>query len=112
MKWIIYILTTFLLASCAAPEKDYEGMATELCQCMTPLAKLYQEVMTARAQQDTTTVQQLVVQFEQLSKEGADCAERLEDKYGDFVGDEEEKAKRSLYKQCPEIAQMLEQSPQ
>jgi len=109
MKPTFYILIITLFAACAAPEKDYEGMASDICQCMTPLSELYDQVMQASEQQDTTAVQQLAAQFEQLSTEGEDCAGKLEEKYGDFVGEEEVKAKAAIRKKCPKIADMMEQ---
>lgn len=109
MKSFFYGLTFLIFASCAA-EKDYAGMATDLCQCMTPLADLYDRVMVATAQQDSATVASLLERFEELSETGEDCAAKLESKYGDFVGEEEVKAKAAIQEKCPKIAEMMGQA--
>ncbi|MFK7936165.1 MAG: hypothetical protein AB8G22_21805 [Saprospiraceae bacterium] len=109
MKFTIYTLLIIFLASCGTPEKDYAGMADDLCKCMTPLSDLYDQVMEATEKQDTAAVELLADKFAQLSEDGEDCAAKLEEKYGDFVGEEEAKAKAALEQKCPKIAKMMGQ---
>lgn len=114
MKYTFLLLLSITLIACgtsekeAQKEKNYIGMAADLCDCMTPLSNLYEQVLTATAAQDTATIESLVGKFEQLSQEGEDCAAKLEAKYGDFVGDEEIKAKAAIREKCPKIADMME----
>lgn len=122
MKHLMMLaLTTLVLMSCGGKtnsaettttatteEKNYEGMAAELCQCMTPFAELYKEVTEATTAGDTTKAQALLADFQKLSSEGQACAARLEVKYGDFVGEDEIKAKAAFRKKCPEIAALTE----
>lgn len=113
MKYTFLLLIVCLI-SCGTSEKEekkeknYAGMAIDLCACMTPLSDLYEQVLIATEAQDTATIESLVGDFEKLSQEGEDCAAKLEAKYGDFIGEEEVKAKAAIREKCPKIADMME----
>ncbi len=92
----------------ATSETRYEDMAAELCTCMQPLADLYEKVLAATEAGDEEKALELMNEFQAASDTGEQCAAQLEEKYGDFKGEEEEKkAQIAVEKACPKIAEMI-----
>ena len=90
-----------------AKEVDYEAMADELCNCMRPMVKLYDELLDAKEEEDQESLKILLNRMESVSADSEACATKLEEKYGDFIGEGEVRAKAALEKACPRIAKMV-----
>ena len=119
----IYIIPNLLFVACGnggnnasgggdadtyeAKDVDYDAMASELCTCMRPMVKLYDELLEAKEEADQEGLRVLLNRMESVSAESEACATKLEQKYGDFVGEGEMKAKAALEKACPRIAKMV-----
>ena len=87
--------------------KDYEAMAKDLCACMTPMMDLQNKIVEYSAAGDTTAIQNLLNQVEEISVEGDKCVERLEKKHGVVTEENEPKASMAFRKACPEIAALI-----
>jgi len=114
MKKIVFGLLIFtFFAACKSgggDKTDYDQMAKDLCNCMRPLADMNKEIQTLVKAGKTDKVAELFAEVEKIAVDGEICAKSLEDKYGIVEGESEVKATAALKKNCPDIAQMLEQS--
>ncbi|MFK7984201.1 MAG: hypothetical protein AB8G86_29780 [Saprospiraceae bacterium] len=111
-KILLAILTLVVIfTACKNEEKrDYDQMAKDLCSCMRPLADVNNQIKNLVAEGKTQEVSALFTKVEAIAKEGEDCANSLELKYGVVEGESEKKTSAAIKKHCPDIAAMLEQS--
>ena len=85
-------------------EAEYKAMATELCDCLKPLVELQAKV-NSRSEEE---IKAMVSEIEKISNESTECVNKLENKYGQIRGkDNEEKAKEAMVKVCPHIAGVI-----
>ncbi len=101
------------LFSCKSskPETDYNAMAKELCNCMSPLVDMNEKIQEMTKAGDTEAVGEMFTELEAQFAEGERCAAELEQKYGAMnEPGEEEKAKAAIQKNCPKVAEMMNQA--
>lgn len=92
-------------------ETDYDAMAKELCNCMSPLVEMNEKIQSLTEAGDTEAVGNLFAKMEGEFKKGEQCAMGLEEKYGAMNEPEQEaKAKAAIRKACPKVASMINQS--
>ena len=85
-------------------EAEYEAMATELCDCLKPLVELQAKVNSSSEEE----IKAMVSEIEKISDDGEECVNKLENKYGQIRGkDNEEKAKEAMIKVCPNVAGII-----
>lgn len=109
----IFLLICIGLLSCKGKkaETDYNAMAKELCNCMTPLVEMNDDIQELTAAGDTEAVGQMFQKLEAKFAEGERCAVNLENKYGKMNEPEQEaKAQAALEKHCPRVAEMMNQA--
>ena len=107
MRFLPLLLLLLLSACSSNKSQQIEQMATELCDCMRPLATLYEEVIAASTASDSIKMNTLLQEFQVKSEEGEKCAAALEEKYGDLSEADQDQANTAFTKTCPEIAAML-----
>jgi len=113
MKKIFFalmILMVFSVCKSGGDQTNYDQMAKDLCSCMRPLADVNEKIKGLVQEGKTNEVAALFAEVEKIASEGEACAQSLEEKYGMVEGESEVKATAALKKNCPDIAQMLEQS--
>lgn len=113
MKKIFFalmILMVFGACKQGGDKTNYDQMAKDLCSCMRPLAEVNEQIKSLVKEGKTSEVAELFTEVEKIASEGEACAQSLEEKYGMVEGESEQKATAALKKNCPDIAQMLEQS--
>ena len=107
------LILTVSLFSCKSskPETDYEAMAKELCNCMSPLVDMNEKIQELTKAGDTEAVGSMFSDLEAKFAEGERCAAALETKYGALnEPGEEAKAKAAIEKNCPKVAEMMNQA--
>lgn len=94
-----------------AATTDFEGMANGLCECLRPLADMQGTVEALLAKQDTTALNAMLPELQEISSRTEACVQALEAKYGVVTGEDEAKADAAFSKVCPDIARMLSGQP-
>lgn len=90
---------------------DYGAMAEEMCSCMNPLVEMNEEIQELAQVGDTEAVGEMFSELKSISTEVEQCVLALEKKYGDMNTPEAEaKAKAAIKKECPKIAEIINQS--
>lgn len=93
----------------AAGEIDYDAMAVELCECMTPMMDLQSKLMNLLATGDEEGIQSMEAEAMKVQQDGEACVQAMEEKFGVIEGAEaEEKATEALRKACPDFMAMME----
>lgn len=108
--FVLMVMISFAACKSSGDKTNYDQMATDLCTCMRPLADMNEKIKVLIKEGKTDEVAALFADVERIASEGEVCAKSLEEKYGLVEGESEEKATAALKKNCPDIAQMLEQS--
>lgn len=106
----LLILTVFAACKSGGDKTNYDQMAKDLCSCMRPLADVNNKIQGLVKEGKTDEVAALFAEVEKIASVGEACAKSLEEKYGAVEGESEIKATAALKRNCPDIAQMLEQS--
>lgn len=104
---LLFGLIGILLSSCKGKD-PYSEMADAMCKCMKPMAEMYNKIEQLSTSGNTQELQALMGQLEQTAEEAEECTGRMEEKYGE--PEDEEKAKETLKKACPEVAAIMEKA--
>jgi len=113
LSLLILLILSVSLFSCKSKKMatDYDAMAKELCDCMSPLVEMNETIQKLTQAGDTEAVGEMFSELEAKFAEGEECTLNLEKKYGEMNTPEEEaKGKAALRKVCPKVADMMDQS--
>lgn len=100
-------------ATTASGEIDFDGMAAELCVCMTPMMDLQEKLMELLAAGDQDAIMAMQEEALKVQQNGEACVEAMEAKYGVVEGPEAEaKATEALRKACPDFMAMMDAAAQ
>ena len=109
-KIILLIPVFFLLFSCGEKKPDYDAIAKELCDCMTPMVELNARIENALAKNDSLDMQAILLEAEELEAKSITCTEAIEAKLGETGEDDILEANKALKKVCPDVAKILEEA--
>lgn len=103
---LLFVAITFVACN---PGKDYEGLATELCDCMQPTLELSKRLENIDLNaQDSLQTQAIINEIERLQEQSMLCADEIEAKIGEVNEEDNAKLNAALKKVCPEIAKMMD----
>ena len=110
--YIILFIPLFISTACTSPTDNYELIAQEVCNCMQPLSGLYASFKEAIDNNDLEALDELEKAIEQTNQSVDQCAEQVEEKYGEIEGAKGEGVKLAMKKICPKIIQILNEVEQ
>jgi division protein CdvB (Snf7/Vps24/ESCRT-III family) len=105
--YIILLLPCLISPACTSSSDNYELIAQEACNCMQPLSGLYTSLKEAMDNNDLEALDRLAKEIEQANESVDQCAEQLEEKYGEIEGAKGEGVKLAMKKICPKIIQIM-----
>lgn len=99
---LVALATVLLVTACGGEKSPEEQFATDFCDCMGPLVELQKEMMENQ--------EEAMSRMGEL-EEKAKCADELEAKYKDEVGDEPSQAYKDAIKaECPDVYAFMEEN--
>lgn len=89
---------------------DIGSMATDMCDCMQPVAEAFN---TIRSAPDDITPEEMSTLMDDMEAEMEAfeaCSERLEEKYGEALHQEEEAIRQAMDERCPEVTATMREA--
>lgn len=93
-----------------AANLDYNQVAPEFCKCMMPLVDLNKEIQNLINEGKQEKLAALFTEVEKSSEASETCVEKMETIYGTFTPEIEQKIRRAMKNNCPEVVAMLEEA--
>jgi len=105
-----FLLPLLALGSCQSPSGTNQ-MATDLCDCMKPLAVAYSEMEDMEADpSNMEALENLMNRLESQADRTDACIEQLEDRYGEALETEQTDIETAMSDVCPEVMTLLERT--
>ncbi len=107
------VFSLLLLAglwSCSS-SSGTDQMASDLCDCMKPLAVAYSEMENLDTESATMEdLENLMNRLENQADRTDDCIDQLENKYGEALETEQTDIESAMGEVCPEVMTLLERT--
>ena len=104
---LAFILIVSLLMSCKG-KNSTEQIAEELCDCLRPIAEVYEATQNLSAEDSAEDIQAAMDKMEKAAAEGDACADRINEKYGDLENQQEE-IEAAMQRVCPNVAKTMQE---
>jgi hypothetical protein len=105
-KLVLLALAIILAVSGCKKKDSYDDMARAMCDCMKPMAEMYNKMQALTAGGDTEQLANLMGDLERVASEAEACTSEMEKKYGEPK--DPDKADEALRRICPEVVSAME----